>query len=328
MGVDMAAKKETRVYVVFGADDFLRRGVLDRLLSQLLGGAPDGLGLSRFDGGTCELEDVLDTLRTPSLLSDAAVVCVRDADEFVTKHRVALEAYVDRPSPDGVLVLESPGWRATTRLHKAIKAQGGALEAQKPKKPYELRAWVPRWLEQQAAAHGCKLGRGVAARLYEQIGDDLGVLDNELEKLATFALPRTEIRVEDVEALVGVSREQTVFRITDAIANRQASAAMTLWRQVLATDRDAPYKAVGGLAYGVRKLVQAKSLMAAGLSLREAVKATNIFADDVGRQLERFSVRQWEDILLRLLRIDYGAKSGLGGIECAVEKLISDLCAA
>jgi len=143
-------------------------------------------------------------------------------------------------------------------------------------------------------------------------------------------LPRTDIRVEDIDAVVGVSREQTVFKITDAIANRQAPQALSLWRQVLATDRDAPFRAIGGLAFGVRKLVQAKAHVEAGGSARSAIGALRIFTDaaSLDRQLARFSHAEWEDLLLRLLRIDYGSKSGLGDVDCAVEKLIVDLCAA
>lgn len=327
----MAKDSSTSVYVVYGADDFLRRGELNTLLRRLLGGEADGLGLTQFDGSaSCELSDVLDALRTPSLLASETIVCVRDADDFVTAHRARLEDYVAAPSPDGILVLECRSWRSNTKLHKAIHARKGAIGVEKPKGWNEIRGWMTSWIENQAAAHGCKLDRGVAARLYEQVGDDHGVLDNEIAKLATYVLPRTNVGLSDVDAIVGQSREQTVFKITDAIAERNAHKALALWQQVLATDRAAPYKAIGGLAAGLRKLVQAKAHIAGGGTAFSAKKALRIFSDgnSLERQLKRFNSRQWEDILLRLLRIDYGSKSGLGNVERAMEKLIVDLCAA
>lgn len=328
----MAAKSNTSVYVVFGADDFLRRSELNGLLRRLLGGESDGLGLTTIDGSSkeCELSTVLDALRTPSLLASDTVVCVRDADDFVTAHRARLEDYLAAPSPDGTLVLECRSFPATTRLYKAIRANKGTIGLDKPKGWNEIRQWMTSWIESQAAVHGCKLERGVAARLYEQVGDDHGVLDNEIKKLATFVLPRKSIGLADVDVLVGHSREQTVFKVTDAIAERNAEKALTLWQQVLATDRAAPFKAVGGLAAGVRKLVQAKAHIAQGGTAFSAKKDLRIFTDgnSLERQLKRFSVRQWEEILLRLLRIDYGSKSGLGNVERAMEKLIVDLCAA
>ena len=328
----MAATSRTSVYVVFGADDFLRRSELTKLLGRLLGGEADGLGLTNFDGAsaTCELSDVFDALRTPSLLAGDTVVCVRDADDFVSAHRAKLEDYVAAPSPDGTLVLECRTWRSNTKLHKAIHARKGAIGIEKPKGWNEIRGWVTSWIDNQAAVHECKLDRGVAGRLYEQVGDDLGVLDNEISKLATYILPRKKVETADVDAIVGHSREQTVFKITDAIAERNAPKALALWQQVLTTDRAAPFKAVGGLAAGVRKLVQAKSHIDDGGTAFSAKKALRIFTDgnSLERQLGRFSTQQWENILLRLLRIDFGSKSGLGNVERAMEKLIVDLCAA
>ncbi|MCB9851855.1 MAG: DNA polymerase III subunit delta [Phycisphaerales bacterium] len=328
----MAADSNTSVYVVFGADDFLRRGELNTLLRRLLGGEADGLGLTTFDGAgkDCELSSVLDALRTPSLLAGETVVCVRDADEFVSTHRARLEDYVAAPSPDGTLVLECRSFPATTRLYKAIRANKGVIGVEKPKGWNEIRQWMTSWIEDRANAHGCTLERGVASRLYDQVGDDHGVLDNEIEKLATYVLPGKKIGMADVDALVGHSREQTVFKITDAIAERDARKALSLWQQVLATDRAAPYKAIGGLAAGLRKLVQAKAHIADGGTAVSAKKLLRIFTDggSLEKQLKRFSYRQWEDILLRLLRIDYGSKSGLGNVEEAMEKLIVDLCAA
>jgi hypothetical protein len=43
--------------------------------------------------------------------------------------------------------------------------------------------------------------------------------------------------------------------------------------------------------------------------------------------LERFSLRQWQDILVKLLSIDVATKTGLGAVRSAVEKLIVELCA-
>lgn len=327
----MAAKSSTSVYVVYGADDFLRRSELDALLHRLMGD-DGGLGLTTIDGSSKDtpLSDVLDALRTPSLLASDTVVCVRDADVFVSEHRSRLEDYVAAPSPDGTLVLECRSFPATTRLYKAIHAKKGTVGIDKPKSWKEIRSWMISWIDKQAQAHGCKLDRGVASRIYEQVGDDLGIVDNELEKLATYVLPRKTVAMADVDAIVGHSREQTVFKITDAIAERNPQRALALWQQVLATDRAAPFKAIGGLAAGLRKLVQAKAQIAGGTSAVSAAKSLRIFTDgaNLERQLKRFSYRQWEDILLRLLRIDYGSKSGLGNVEQAMEKLIVDLCAA
>ncbi len=152
----------------------------------------------------------------------------------------------------------------------------------------------------------------------------------ELSKLATFVSPRHEILLDEVEALIGSSRMEKVFGITDAIARRDARGAIALWEQVLSSDRDAAYRSVGGLAFGFRKLAEAKRMVAQGASIAEAKSRVKLFGDvsGLGRQLKRFSLPQWQDHLVTLLRIDVGSKTGLGKVQTSVEKLIVDLCAA
>lgn len=169
-----------------------------------------------------------------------------------------------------------------------------------------------------------------ARRLIDLVGPQLGQLDMELSKLATYVSPRTSIGVSDVEDLVGASRVEKVFGITDCIARRDAKGALSLWEQVVSSDRDAPYRAVGGLAYGFRKLAEAKRLVQQGLSPFEATRKLAIWTDAtrLKGQLDRFSLPQWQDHLVKLLRIDVSSKTGLGAVQTSIERFIVNLCAA
>jgi len=329
------------VYAVFGSDDFLRAQAVEMLLGCLLGEDRGNGALTLFEGESAQLADVLDECRTPSLLAPLRVICVRDADEFVTTHRKSLEAFLEKliPSDDPKkakpllpevrcsLLLVCKAWRKTTRLYKLVERVGANIACEPPKGRAGLATWA---VEQARSAHGCRLAPAAAGRLVDLVGDDLGMLNMELAKLATYVGDRGEIAPKDVEALVGWSRVERVFGITDAIARRDVRRALTLWEQVLANDRRASYLAVGGLAYGFRRLAEAKRMTSQGCSVAEAKSRLNIWAQtgDLSRQLDRFSLLQWQDHLVKLLRIDLAAKTGLGTVESAVEKLILELCQA
>lgn len=313
------------VYVVYGNDDFLRGRALARVLRETIGADRDRMAVAEFDGDSAELAAVLDECRTASLLAPLRVVVVRDADGFVTANREPLERYLQSPCPTGVLVLVCRSWQRRTRLFKRVEEIGENIECTTPKGPAILG-----WLTQQAAdAYGCRLDGAAARCLFDLVGPDLGLLDMELSKLATYVHPRTTIGRADVEALVGSSRVEKVFGITDAIGRGDAGAALALWDQVVASDRDAEYRAVGGLAYGFRKLAEAKRLMARGVPPPQVVRQLGIFKDpqSLRIELDRFSLAEWEAVLGRLLAIDLGAKTGLGSVRIGVEKLIVSLCA-
>lgn len=316
------------VYAVFGSDDYLRQQSVERVKAAVLGEDGDAASsgaVAEFSGDNARLADVLDECRTASLLAPLRLVMVRDADDFVSENREALEKYLQSPCPTGILLLVCKSWKSTTRLYKLVEKIGRNIPCDTPKGQA-----LPGWVASRAQeAHGVRLDPQSARRLVELVGPQLGLLDMELGKLATFVHPRTAVRIEEVEELVGASRAEKVFVITDAVAAGDAAAALTLWDQVISTDRDAEYRAIGGLAYAFRRLAEAKRLVVQGLSPFEAAKSVGIWTDpgQLKRQLDRFSLRQWQNILVKLLSIDVGAKTGLGSVRSAVEKFIAELCA-
>lgn len=319
-------QKNSSIYVIFGAEDFLRLRAMNALISRIVGEDRDSMAMAEFDGDTARLAEVLDEVRTPSLLAPVRLVIVRDADDFVSANRESLERFLAKPIDTGVLLLICRSWPKTTRLYKAVDALGGNIPCESPKANE-----VPGWLVAHArSAYGCTLDGAAARRLVDLVGTSLGLLDMELSKLATYVMPKTMIGMTQVEELVGASREEKVFGITDCIARRDAKGALAMWEQVIATDRDAPYRAIGGLAYGFRRLAEAKRLTQQGLAMPEIAKRLNLWGDlsQIKRQLERFSLPQWQDHLVKLLRLDVASKTGLGQVPTSVERFIVELCSA
>lgn len=318
--------KPQPVYVVFGGEPFLQREAIEKIITVVLGDDRDKMALAEFEGGEAELADVLDECRSMSLLCSTRLVFVRNADPFISNHREALEKYLDAPSPTGVLVLVCNRWDKGWRLYKRVQEIGRNVEC-KPPRPGD----VPEWVAGRAkAAHGCTLQEAAARRLMDFVGPELGLLDMELAKLATFIHPKTVVQASDVDRLVGATRVEKVFGITSAVAARDAAKALDIWDQIVGNDPDGQYRAVGGLAYGFRKLAEMKRLLGQGVPAAEAARRVGEpwHATELRRQADRFTLRQWRQHLLKLLQIDLAAKSGLGTVQSAVEKLIVELCAA
>ena len=65
------------------------------------------------------------------------------------------------------------------------------------------------------------------------VGTSVRRLSNELEKLATAALPSSYITMELVESLVGRSRELSNFELTDHLVARDRRRALETLRRLL-----------------------------------------------------------------------------------------------
>ncbi|HEY3244003.1 MAG TPA: DNA polymerase III subunit delta [Phycisphaerae bacterium] len=303
------------VVVICSAESFLRR----RALQQLLQRRPDSddFGPTRFDGATASLADVLDEVRTVSLLGGARTAIVDPADAFITRHREALDRFCAEPSPGGCLILVCETFDKRFRLYKTVQAHGTLIECEPPK-PWKMADWI---VQQAREAHGKQISRTAAERLRELCGDSLAVLDNELTKLATYSGARREIAAEDIDALVGAAREQLVFGVVDLMVAGDRAAALRQWRKVVETDRSAEGRGVGGLAYAVRRLLEARRALDRGQPLA-SIARTPWQQQQLEPQLRRVSVRGLEDQLSDLVRADLAVKTGLADFDSAIEQFI------
>lgn len=305
------------VYAVVGKDRFLRHEAVERIWRSAADKA-EGLGPARFEGDEASLAEVLDEVRTLSLLGGLRVVIVDDADDFITKYRASLETYCAAPAESGCLIFLCDSLPKNTRLYRVI-AEKGEVIACEPLKGRALSSWLST---RTRALYGKALSEQAATMLREYVGESPGALDAEVNKLAAYIGARNEIAAGDVAAVTGKHREENVFAVTDALAEGNATRALLSWEQVLATDRSAPGRAIGGLAWALRRLLDARREWEAGADLRSLSGRLFVDPEVLKRRLERATVADLERQLSDLLEADLAIKTGASTIELAVEKFI------
>ncbi len=305
------------VFALVGKDRFLR----EESLAVLLGDAcadvdPDCI--VRVEGATATLATVLDDVRTPSLLGGRRAMIVDEADPFVTKHRQSLERYCANPAPCGVLVLLCRTLPKSTRLYKSIVASGQVVTCEMP-----ASREMSRWITQRAKAKYSKVLSAESVRLLrDHVGDSPGLLDAELAKLTAYVGGRSRIEAADIAALTGHHREEKVFAVTDAMSSGDAKAALSYWDQVLSTDRAAPGRALAGLAWSVRRLLEARRSYEHGTSLSSLSRSMYTSPELLKRRLDRVTVEQLEQQQRDLLYADIAIKTGGASLAGAVERFI------
>ena len=305
------------MYAFVGADRFLRNEAVADLIATLSdrGVAPERVP---FNGADAPLAEVLDDVRTGSLLGGRRVIVVDEADRFITAHRAALERYCAEPSPTGCLVLLCHSLPRNTRLYKIIQQHGVVTPCDPPK-----GRGVESWLAGRAAsAHGKRLGTQACRTLRQQLGDALGSLDAELSKLAAYVGDRDDITPADIHTLTGQHREEKVFAVTDAMSAGDVAGALRHWEQVLATDRSAPGRAIAGLAWSVRRMLQTLRDWKSGTSLHELARRMYTDPDALRRRLATTSVDALEAQQRDLLAADLAGKTGASTAGAVVERFI------
>ncbi len=266
------------VVVVYGKESFLRQLVMTEVRQAVLGDGDAEFSLTRFEGKSVEPRDLFDELGTLSMFgSQRRLVVVEAADEFVTRHRSLLEDYVGHPKSSGVLLIDAPQWKTNTRLHKSIVKTGLPIEC-KPPSPAKLESWVIQWA---SSAHGIQLEHDAAEMLTEIVGAQLGLLDQELAKMASLAGSEKRIDLATMSKVVGKSRAKTVWNMLNHAAGGNASAALIEMDRLI-TEGEDPTALIGMIGSSLRRFAAATRFIeadeAAGRrpSIRRALEQTGV----------------------------------------------------
>jgi DNA polymerase-3 subunit delta len=300
-----ATAKPRPVYVLHGDEDFLKRLVVAALRTRVLGDDGEDLGFSTRAGEKAGFAEVRDELATLPFLCPRRLVLVENADPWVTKHRAALEKYVAEPSATGVLVLDVKTWQSTTRLAKLIDANS-TITCKAPA-AHKLPQWCADWMEKR---HGKHLAAPAARLLVDLVGAEMGVLEQEMAKLAVFAGDTDRINAGDVDRLVGSSRMENTWKIFDAIGAGKTREALAILDRLFEQGEDA-MRILGAFSLQLRRLAQGYRLHAQGRPLAAALEEARIppFALRAAEaQLRHLGRRRAERLYDWLLEVDLGLK--------------------
>jgi DNA polymerase-3 subunit delta len=297
------------IVVLHGDESHLKGQVLRIVLERVLGTESAELDCSRYTGADVDLKSVRDELLTVSMFSSARAVVVDDADEFVSQNRGGLEDYFERPAKSSLLVLSVKSWPKTTRLAKRLPQVGLDVECS------ELTgAALQRWItDETQSRYSRQISRDAVTLLVELAGNSLGLISQELDKLAAYVGDRDRITPEDVRMLVGGWRAETTWEMINAVRDGNAGDALAALDKLL-TAGEAPQKLLGGVNFVFRKFADGtERSRGGGVPIRTALKQAGVFDRDLDaaeRYLRRVGRPRAENLLTLLSTADANLKGG------------------
>jgi DNA polymerase-3 subunit delta len=298
------------VVVVFGKERFLKLEAIKQVAALVLGPEGDELSLDRLPGPDTDLKTVVDSLLTVSMWNPRQIVLVEDADDFVSKYRAGLEEYFERPAKKSVLVLEVKSFPVTTRLFKKVAAIGLSIDCSELKTA-QLVPWI---VKSCRARHVKTIDRSAAQLIVDLVGAELGLIDQELAKLAAFVGTAPAIDSAAVEKLVGGWKLETTWKMLDAVRDGQIGTALEMLDRLLIAGEH-PVKLLGGVNFVFRPVARATELSRQGVPLPEALPAAGVKPFSVqpfSAYLKRIGRPRAERILNYLLSADIDLKSSSG----------------
>ena len=159
---------------------------------------------------------VIETCRRFPMMSNQQVVIVREAQKL--KKIDDLLVYIENPLNSTILVVAYKYDSLDKRksLYKSLSKKGWYFESERVPE-YQIPGWIDRYLTDR----GIMAGTDASRLLSEFLGNDLGKIANELDKLI-ISLPRENPRVttELVEKSIGISKDYSPNELWRAIVHR------------------------------------------------------------------------------------------------------------
>ena len=184
-----------------------------------------------------------------------------------------------------------------------------------------------RWVQERAKGYDASIERKAAQELSLVVGDHLRLLDQEIQKLATYTNGERAITIEDVSLLVPYAEEAIVFTLVDALGQGDgATATRTLQR--LLEGPNHPLAIFSMVVRQFRLLIQVKELEQGGASLQDVTKELKLHpfpARKLHIQAIRFTAAQLDTIYHHLLDTDVAIKTGRLDQVLALELLVAEL---
>jgi DNA polymerase III subunit delta len=303
------------VCAVFGADAYLKSAVIVALRRQALGGTDaDEFSLTTLTGRETQFSELIDALAAVSLFGggDRRVVIVEDADSFVTQSRSQLEDYVARPYQHGVLILDVSTWPSNTRLAKAVAAAGLAIDC-KPPSERQVKTWLTARAKTE---HNVRIDAAAVDALLELVPPDLGILEQELAKLALAVGDDRTIDTTLIRENVGGWRARAVWDLVDAAADGRVADALEQLDRLI-TSGEKPQGLLPQIASPLRRFAAAAAQIEAAeadrrrLPIRDALAQAGVLPfklTDAERQLRQIGRRRAKQLTAWLLAADLAVK--------------------
>jgi DNA polymerase III delta subunit len=207
------------------------------------------------------------------MMADRRVVVVRDVEAWKrkTKAKQAAVAYLERPSPETVLVLVQGGDgeidEDLAALCVSVNCAGLTGDA------------LDEWLDARMAAAGITITPDAREHLIRATGSELGLLTAEVAKLSGLTVTGPIDR-ETVSSLVGIRFGETADDWRDAVLRDDIATALRLIPRLLELSGNSGVKLVTILGGSLIALRWARATAEGDKKLR-----ANILADRVKRFL-------------------------------------------
>tara|TARA_B100000614_G_scaffold261572_2_gene291578 strand:- start:861 stop:1862 length:1002 start_codon:yes stop_codon:yes gene_type:complete len=220
---EIESKSFQSIYLLHGEEPYFIDLISNALIDNVLKDDEKEFNQSILYGKSTDLNILVNELRSFPMGSDKRLVVLKEAQDF--KNFEELCPYFENPNPTTIFVICYKYKKYDTRKKspKLIAKQGTVFLSEKIKE-YQLNEWIQRYV----SGRGFSLNSKATMLLNEFLGNDLGRIVNEVEKLGVIYPKGTALDEKHIEENIGISKDYNLFELTNAVAAQDIHKAFKI----------------------------------------------------------------------------------------------------
>ncbi|QTN39096.1 DNA polymerase III subunit delta [Cryomorphaceae bacterium] len=319
---DLKAGKYAPIYFLMGEEPFFIDEVVHFIEENALEESERSFNQTILYGKETDIDTVVSEAKRFPMMAERQVVILKEAQHL--RKWDALEHYVEQPQPTTILIIAHKYKSFDKRkalFKKLTKSEAMVMES---KKMYDDK--VPGWVEQRVHQLGFTISFKAAALLVEFLGNDLGKIAKELEKLSILLKPGAEITPQFIEVNIGISKDYNNFELQNALGAGDIEKSNRIIDYFAADPSHHPIVVTLGVLYNFfSKLLIYHSLKDRSRgAVASALKVNPYFVAQYQQAAQRYSLRKSARVIGYLREADVRSK-GVGNVSTAPHDLLREL---
>ena len=223
------------VYLFHGEESYFIDQLIDFAENNIIKPEEADFNKTIFYGKDTDWVPVVTACRRHPMFADKQLVMIKEAQSMNSIEK--LETYLESPLASTILIIAHKGKTIDkrTKLFKLLDKNGEIFISTKIQ-DYKIHDWISEYV----SSVGMKISSKSVSLLQENIGNDLGRIVTEIEKLKINLGDKKTIDEDVIEKYIGISKEYNIFELQAAIATKNLSAAIKIINYFERNPKSAP----------------------------------------------------------------------------------------
>lgn len=232
---DLKNKIYSPVYLLHGEESFYIDVISDYIEQNLLSDLEKEFNQTVVYGRDTDVPTLISNARRFPMMANYQVLIVKEAHELDKIDE--LHKYTEQPLSTTILVICLKYVKIDKRksFYKSVEKNGVVFESAKL---YDNQ--VPDWITNYLKARKYRITPKAAMIITEFLGNDLGKIVNELQKLLINIPPGSEITEDTVEQNIGISKDFNIFELQKSLGKKEVFKANQIIQHFSANPKENP----------------------------------------------------------------------------------------